>query len=303
MSKKAKRVFISHHFSDESLAETLLNVLKEENIKAYMAQKVKRYELLIIKKIMDEISESDCLVAIFTVNMMSSSSVNQEIGYALGKEKPVIVMVEKGLKKVEGVFMHGREFVEFTRPTFSQNCLEVRQHLLELDRIGMGSESENKPILLLEEARSAVLKERAGDPHVVGEDLKLTTTFRNESTTEEIRDLIFYTKEVESNDIDSLIKQKDRIKTNPSTRRNIVPGDTTKFNAEFLWKNPHSGIALIAIWFEYTYSDDEKEEGIVVLECAYMRRTLQNMDKIRYTDLQIRDAEKRQGVAKSDGAA
>jgi nucleoside 2-deoxyribosyltransferase len=44
---------------------------------------------------MDEISESDCLVAIFTRKGMSSPSVNQEIGYALGREKPVIVLVEK----------------------------------------------------------------------------------------------------------------------------------------------------------------------------------------------------------------
>jgi hypothetical protein len=60
------RVFISHSFNDQSLAATLVALLKEEDIIGYMAQRVKEYELLIIDKIKKEISESDYLVAIIT---------------------------------------------------------------------------------------------------------------------------------------------------------------------------------------------------------------------------------------------
>jgi len=60
------KVFISHPFLDEKLASTLQKTLKEQSIDAYMAQRVKEYELKIDKKVIQEILDSDYVVAIIT---------------------------------------------------------------------------------------------------------------------------------------------------------------------------------------------------------------------------------------------
>ena len=62
------KVFISHLFADEELATTLQKILQEKNIDAYMAQRVKEYELKIDQKVIQEITESDYVVAIITTN-------------------------------------------------------------------------------------------------------------------------------------------------------------------------------------------------------------------------------------------
>ncbi len=59
----------------------------------------------------------------------------------------------------------------------------------------------------------------------------------------------------------------------------------------------------IVVWFEYTYSDDEyKEEGIEVLDCTCIRRTLKDMNRVRYSDMEMRKAEQRQQQQKEEAA-
>ena len=71
------KIFISHPIKDENLAVTLKNILEQEDeIEiAYIAQKIKKYEIEISNKITDQINDSDCLIAIITKNSISSASV------------------------------------------------------------------------------------------------------------------------------------------------------------------------------------------------------------------------------------
>lgn len=111
------KAFITHAFGsdDERLANALKADLEAAGIEGYMAEKTQRYDLLISDKIRQEIDGSDWLVAVITRRSQASPSVHEEIGYALGKEVKVALMVEEGVEK-SGVLVYGREYEVF-RPT------------------------------------------------------------------------------------------------------------------------------------------------------------------------------------------
>lgn len=123
------RVFISHKFinGDQKLAVTLQQLLLNNQINGYLAERKREYELPISEKIQNEILRSDYLVAILTKESVKSASVNQEIGYALGVKVPVIVMAEKDL--LTGVLTHGREPEEFTYEKFEQPCKNILEYI------------------------------------------------------------------------------------------------------------------------------------------------------------------------------
>lgn len=87
----------------------------------YLAEARPEYELLIRDKIKNEIESSDYLVGIITDNALHSASVHEEIGYAIGKDIPVLLMVEKGLKE-KGVLIYGKELEYFTEKFFNTHC-------------------------------------------------------------------------------------------------------------------------------------------------------------------------------------
>jgi len=124
------KVFISHTFTteDKRLASALQKVLRYRGIIGYLAEKKKRYDLLTRDKIRKEIEKSDYLVAIITNKARESASVNQEIGFALGMNVPVVVLLEKKAKL--GVLVHGIEPEEFKRDNFEKSCLNIRKHVL-----------------------------------------------------------------------------------------------------------------------------------------------------------------------------
>jgi len=125
------KVFISHKFvtEDQKLALTLRKVLRGKNIEGYLAESKREYELLIGEKIRKEIENSDYVVGIITKESEKSASVNQELGYALGREIPIIMMVEKDVS--HGVLTHGRETEEFTREQFEKHSINVVEYILE----------------------------------------------------------------------------------------------------------------------------------------------------------------------------
>ncbi len=87
----------------------------------YLAEARPEYELLIRDKIKNEIQSSDYLVGIITEHALISASVHEEIGYAIGKDIPVLLMVEEGLKE-KGVLIYGKEPEYFTEKLFETHC-------------------------------------------------------------------------------------------------------------------------------------------------------------------------------------
>lgn len=124
------KIFISHHIGkDEKLASILLNSLKRRGISGYMAERKQEYELLILDKIKNEIENSDYLVAILTKHGIGSASIHEEIGYAIGADIPVILMVEESIDE-QGVLIHGKEPEYFTRNFFETHAEIVCKHIL-----------------------------------------------------------------------------------------------------------------------------------------------------------------------------
>lgn len=135
-------VFVSHSFKDEQLATMLVDTLGASGIKGYMAQRAKEYELLIRDKIKDEISRSSCLIAIITKNSIESPSVFEEIGYAMGKGVPVVVMREEEVKT--GVLTHGLETEDFKHELFKEvACKNITNYLLR-----MGNKNKSTELIL-----------------------------------------------------------------------------------------------------------------------------------------------------------
>jgi hypothetical protein len=123
-------VFISHKFvkEDQLLALELRTELRKNNIVGYLAESKKEYELLIGNKIREAIDKSEYVVAIITKHSQTSASVNQELGYALGIKKPIVIMIEKDAQ--HGVLTYGLEPEEFTRENFVNHCKTVTKYIL-----------------------------------------------------------------------------------------------------------------------------------------------------------------------------
>ena len=129
------KVFISHAFGggDEPLAGALKEDLAAAGLEGYLAEKTPRYDLPISDKIRQEIEESGWLVAIITGRSHASASVHEEIGYALGRDVKVALMVEEGVEAA-GVFAYGREYERFTVPRFGEHSRKVARSIANSPR-------------------------------------------------------------------------------------------------------------------------------------------------------------------------
>lgn len=98
-------------------------------MKGYLAEKEQEYVLLIEKKIRREIRTSDCLVAIITDIGLKSASVHEEIGFAIGKDIPVLLMMDESLKEREGVLIHGKEPEYFNETNFESHSQKIIKYI------------------------------------------------------------------------------------------------------------------------------------------------------------------------------
>lgn len=153
-----RKVFITHAFGgdDESFAATLKGDLGAVGLDGYLAERTKRYDLLIHDKIRREIEESEWLVAIITKRSRASASVHEEIGYALGRGVRVALMVEKGVKE-GGVLVYGQEQEVFAPHEFGASSKRVAESIRDSPRAAPRQDP------LGEEARAFLEKRRLLD--------------------------------------------------------------------------------------------------------------------------------------------
>lgn len=124
------KIFISHTFTkdDQELGSRFAGYLSEKKMKGYLAEKEQEYVLLIGEKIKHEIRTSDCLVAIITSEGLKSASVHEEIGFAMGRNIPVILMVKETLKG-GGVLIHGKELEYFNETNFESRSQKIIKYI------------------------------------------------------------------------------------------------------------------------------------------------------------------------------
>ncbi len=91
-------IFVSHSLNDSQIIGEMETAFEKSDVKLYMANRDVNYGNELPAKIKKAIDNSDAVLAILTSNASKSNSVNQEVGYAIGKEKLVVPMVERGAK-------------------------------------------------------------------------------------------------------------------------------------------------------------------------------------------------------------
>lgn len=119
-------VFISFDNNDVLLAYKLKCALESKNITVYLFHTNKEYDSTLHDKITNAIDEAQALVAIIT-NGESSASVHEEIGYAMAKNKSVIIMLEQDA--LDGVLSHEREKQEFVKAEIENTFPEIIKFL------------------------------------------------------------------------------------------------------------------------------------------------------------------------------
>jgi hypothetical protein len=125
-------VFLSYSVgpSDLQLVANLQEQVNAAGVALYLADRDVQPGTNLSAKIEKAISRSEAVVALLTEKGVDSNWVNQEIGFALGKEKVVVPLVEEGVK-VPGMLV-GREYISFHRDRFAEALERVRLYLESL---------------------------------------------------------------------------------------------------------------------------------------------------------------------------
>ena len=142
----AYRVFISHSAQDQGLVISLANLLSKFGVEAFVAEWYLTPGERLDKKVFEQIEKSDCIVALLTRNGMRSSWVQQEIGYSLQRDKPVIPMVEKGIEPKDLAALQGREYIEYDRYQYQQALSKLSTYVKSLK---LKKEEKEKVLLVL----------------------------------------------------------------------------------------------------------------------------------------------------------
>jgi len=109
----AYRVFISHSTRDRGLVITLANLLARFGVEVFVAEWYLTPGESLDKKVFAQIEKADCMVVLLTRNGVRSNWIQQEIGYALKANKPIIPLVEKGVEPKDLAALQGKEYIEY----------------------------------------------------------------------------------------------------------------------------------------------------------------------------------------------
>lgn len=109
----AYNVFISHSSRDQGLVISLANLLSKFGVEVFVAEWYLSPGESLDRKVFREIKNSDCIVVLLTQNGARSNWVQQEIGYALKANKPLIPLVEKGIDVKDLGALQGKEYIEY----------------------------------------------------------------------------------------------------------------------------------------------------------------------------------------------
>ena len=109
----AYKVFISHSTRDRGLVISLANLLSKFGVEVYVANWYLTPGERIDKKVSEQISGVDCVVALLTRNGIRANWVQQELGCALNAGKQIIPLVEKDTDPRCLAALQGREYIEY----------------------------------------------------------------------------------------------------------------------------------------------------------------------------------------------
>lgn len=150
-------VFVSHSVSEDEMP--IVNRLASEftgvGIQPYVAAYHREPGSDITAKVQSAISSSSAVVVVWTASGADSAWVNQEVGYALGRDLPVYALVEKDIE-VKGM-LHGVEYVELDRTNPGPALAHIARYVAHARTEGELAEARAKLAEAEESARQLEL--------------------------------------------------------------------------------------------------------------------------------------------------
>lgn len=141
----AYRVFISHSTSDQGLVTDLANLLTKFGVEVFVAERYLAPGEPLDRQVFTQIDRSDCIAVLLTQNGLRSNWVQQEVGFALGKNKPVIPVVEKGSNQKNLAALQITKYIEYDPVQPHQALLNASTYL---NSVKLKKEEQQKNLLI-----------------------------------------------------------------------------------------------------------------------------------------------------------
>jgi len=125
------KVFVSHSMKDHSFLNAVSNTLSNHGLELLIAEHEINLDKTITEKIKNMIEISQIGLILLTKNGLMSGFVREEIGYLEAKNKPSLIIFEKGIEKQYGGFKYGHEYVELNSNNPEITIEKVKQILLK----------------------------------------------------------------------------------------------------------------------------------------------------------------------------
>ena len=118
------KIFISYATGDESHVKELYDTLsKLMKVDVYIPEWDHTVDVSYESKVKEGIDSCNVMIVLLTYNSTNTMWLNQEIGYAIAKNIPVIPIIEQGID-VSG-FLRGKDYFIFRRSDFGYNIQQV----------------------------------------------------------------------------------------------------------------------------------------------------------------------------------
>jgi nucleoside 2-deoxyribosyltransferase len=109
----AYKIFLSHSSADASWVKWIQANAQQVAIDVYLHEYDPQPGQLVARKLQAAIQSCDALVVLLTGNSEGSAYVQQEIGFAKGANRPVIPLVQPGIKQASFAMLQGVEYIPF----------------------------------------------------------------------------------------------------------------------------------------------------------------------------------------------
>jgi hypothetical protein len=123
------RVFISHSAADKAVVDILDAHARAVGFETYLYERETEGGRAVSEKVQEAIGKCDAVVALLTEASATSAYVHQEIGYALGQNKLVLPLVDRGLHTPPVAMLQGTEYIPLDPASPSEATAQFTQSL------------------------------------------------------------------------------------------------------------------------------------------------------------------------------
>jgi nucleoside 2-deoxyribosyltransferase len=123
-------IFISHAMKDKSLLQNIVDIIAPYGVKIFVAEHYFELQSTVSDKIKKMLNDCDIGLVLLTENGFNSGFVREEIGYLVAMNKPIVLLLEKGLEEKYSGFKYGHDYILFDPANSSIAVDKIRQILL-----------------------------------------------------------------------------------------------------------------------------------------------------------------------------